>query len=85
MKKDASDIHLIAGIKPVMRVRRDLISYEDFDILTEEDMWEIYDYFVRGNVDKDRVFKGNQKIRFFFCIFRYTFKSKYFHFQMKSL
>ena len=62
MKKDASDIHLIAGIKPVMRVRRDLISYEDFDILTEEDMWEIYDYFVRGNVDKDRVFKETKRL-----------------------
>ena len=62
MKKDASDIHLIAGIKPVMRVRRDLITYEDFDILTEEDMWEIYDYFVRGNVDKDRVFKETKRL-----------------------
>ena len=62
MKKDASDIHLIAGIKPVMRVRRDLINYEDFDTLTEEDMWEIYDYFVRGNVDKDRVFKETKRL-----------------------
>lgn len=62
IKKDASDIHLIAGIKPVMRVRRDLINYEEFDILTEEDMWEIYDYFVRGNVDKDRVFKETKKL-----------------------
>ena len=62
MKNDASDIHLIAGIKPVMRVRRDLINYEDFDILTEEDMWEIYDYFVRGNVDKDRVFKETKRL-----------------------
>ena len=62
MKKDASDIHLIAGIKPVMRVRRDLINYKDFDILTEEDMWEIYDYFVRGNVDKDRVFKETKRL-----------------------
>ena len=62
MKKDASDIHLIAGIKPVMRARRDLINYEDFDILTEEDMWEIYDYFVRGNVDKDRVFKETKRL-----------------------
>ena len=62
MKKDASDIHLIAGIKPVMRVRRDLINYEDFDILTEEDMWEIYDYFVRGNVDIDRVFKETKRL-----------------------
>lgn len=62
IKKDASDIHLIAGIKPVMRVRRDLINYEEFDILTEEDMWEIYDYFVRGNVDKDKVFKETKKL-----------------------
>ena len=45
-----------------MRVRRDLIRYEDFDILTEEDMWEIYDYFVRGNVDKDRVFKETKRL-----------------------
>lgn len=62
IKKDASDIHLIAGIKPVMRVRRELINYEDFDTITEEDMWEIYDYFVRGNVDKDRVFKETKKL-----------------------
>lgn len=62
IKKDASDIHLIAGIKPVMRVRRDLINYEEFDVLTEEDMWEIYDYFVRGNVDKDRVFKETKRL-----------------------
>lgn len=62
IEKDASDIHLIAGIKPYLRVRRDLVDLEDFDELTDEDMFEIYDYFVRGNVEKDAVFKKDKKL-----------------------
>ena len=61
-ERDASDIHLIFGIKPILRVRRDLIELDDFDILSEDDMMDIYDYFVRGNVDKDEVFKKNKKL-----------------------
>ena len=56
LEKDASDVHLICGLKPILRIRRELIEYEDDSILTEDDMYEIYDYFVRGNVDKDKVF-----------------------------
>lgn len=62
IEKDASDIHLIGGIKPCLRVRRDLIDIDDFDALTEEDMFEIYDYFVRGNIEKDEVFKEEKKL-----------------------
>ena len=62
IEKDASDIHLIGGIKPCLRVRRDLVDIDDFEELTEEDMFEIYDYFVRGNVDKDEVFKKEKKL-----------------------
>ena len=61
-ERDASHIHLIFGIKPILRVRRDLIELDDFDILSEDDMMDIYDYFVRGNVDKDEVFKKNKKL-----------------------
>ena len=61
-EKDASDIHLICGIKPILRIMRDLISLEEFDILTEDDMMDIYDYFVRGNIDKDEVYKKNKKL-----------------------
>ena len=61
-ERDASDVHLIFGIKPILRVRRDLIELDDFDILSEDDMMDIYDYFVRGNVDKDEVFKKNKKL-----------------------
>lgn len=62
IEKDASDIHLIGGIKPCLRVRRDLVDIDGFDALTEEDMFEIYDYFVRGNIEKDEVFKEEKKL-----------------------
>ena len=60
--EDASDIHLIAGIKPVLRIKRDLIHMEECEELTEDDMLEIYDYFVRGNVQKDEVLKKEKKL-----------------------
>ena len=62
IEKDASDIHLIGGIKPCLRVRRDLVDIDGFEELTEEDMFEIYDYFVRGNIEKDEVFKEEKKL-----------------------
>ena len=62
LKKDASDVHLICGIKPMLRIRRDLIEYDCKSPLNEDDMYEVYDYFVRGNVDKDRVFKETKKL-----------------------
>ena len=61
-QKDASDVHLISGLKPMLRIRRDLIEYDCPAPLNEDDMYEVYDYFVRGNVDKDRVFKETKKL-----------------------
>ena len=49
-EKDASDIHLIYGLKPMLRIARDLIPVEEEEELTEEDLSEIYDYFIRGNL-----------------------------------
>lgn len=62
INEDASDIHLIAGIKPVLRIKRDLVHIEECEELTEEDMMEIYDYFVRGNIQKDEVLKKEKKL-----------------------
>ncbi len=53
----ASDAHFINGLKPMLRVNRDLIEFEDSDIITKDDMWDIYDYFLKGNVEKDASFK----------------------------
>lgn len=62
IEREASDIHLICGIKPKLRIIRDLVDVRDSEVLTEEDMTEIYDYFIRGNVERDRVFDETRKI-----------------------
>lgn len=62
IEKDASDIHFICGIKPMVRIIRDLLEVEDTEILTPEDMNEIYDYLVRGNIDKDNVYRETKKL-----------------------
>ncbi len=61
-ERDASDVHLIYGIKPILRIRRDLVEIEEYEPLTEDDMMDIYDYFVRGNVDKDSVYKEKKSL-----------------------
>ena len=62
MEIDASDVHLICGNKPMLRIARDLVPVEGSKVLTEDDMYEIYDTLVQGNVDKDEVFNTNRKL-----------------------
>ena len=61
-EKDASDVHLIYKLKPMLRIARDLIPIEEYDELTEEDLSEIYDYFIRGNLEKDETFKTKKRL-----------------------
>lgn len=61
-ERDASDVHLIYNNKPILRIRRDLVEIEEYEPLNEDDMADIYDYFVRGNVDKDDVYKKNKNL-----------------------
>lgn len=62
IQKGASDIHFIFGIKPMARIARELKEVENSEVLTAEDLNEVYDYLVRGNIDKDNIFKENKKL-----------------------
>ena len=62
IKKDASDIHFICGNKPMLRIIRELVEVSDCDVLSPDDMNEIYDYLIRGNIDKDNVYKETKKL-----------------------
>lgn len=62
IKRDASDIHLVSGMKPMLRIIRQLKEIEEYDVLTEQDMYEIYDSIVKGNLDKDNLFKETKKL-----------------------
>ena len=60
ISRDASDIHLIAGNKPMLRILRRLEPIEEMKELTEKDMIEVYDYLVKGNVEADDQYKTNR-------------------------
>ena len=62
IEKDASDIHLISGLKPMYRIARALVEMEGSTVLKDDDMYEMYDYLVRGNVDKDKVFNETRRL-----------------------
>lgn len=59
---DASDVHLIPGRRPTVRIARELKEIEQEEVLTESDMYEIYDYFIRGNVDKDEIYSQTRQL-----------------------
>lgn len=62
IEKDASDVHLISGNKPMLRISRELIPIEEMEELKDEDMSEIYDFLIMGNIDKDTVFNETRKL-----------------------
>ena len=62
ISKDASDIHLVCGNKPLIRIVRKLEEIDEYPVLTQEDMYDIYDSIIKGNLDKDELFKKTKKI-----------------------
>jgi len=66
IENDASDIHLVAGRRPSVRIARMLTEIEDVEELTESEMFEMYEYFIRGNVDKDTEYHKSKQIDFSF-------------------
>ncbi len=62
LEKDASDIHLIKGLKPILRIRRALVEISEMPVIEEIDLYDIYDYIVQGNVDKDQQYKQKRKL-----------------------
>lgn len=59
---DASDVHLVPGRRPTVRIARNLREITEEEILTESDMYEIYDYFIRGNVDRDEIYNQTRQL-----------------------
>ena len=62
ISKDASDIHFIVENKPMLRIARDLVPAENGEVLTEEDMNDVYDFLVKGNIEADKVFQETRKL-----------------------
>ena len=62
LDRDASDIHLMNGLRPILRIARDLVEIPNIDVMDEETLYEVYDYIVRGNIVKDEIYKEERKL-----------------------
>ena len=62
IEDDASDVHFVAENKPVLRIKRKLVPLLTMKDITPEDMNELYDYLIGGNVEKDEFFRNERKI-----------------------
>ncbi|MBO5178892.1 MAG: Flp pilus assembly complex ATPase component TadA [Clostridia bacterium] len=56
----ASDIHLIHKNRPILRVKKELIYLNEYDVLEAEDMQTLYNYFVGDNEEKRQAFNKNK-------------------------
>lgn len=62
VQRGASDIHLQNGLKPILRIARDLLESKVADVMDENSLYEIYDYIIRGNVVKDDIYKEERRL-----------------------
>lgn len=47
VQKGASDIHLLNGLKPILRIARDLVEIPDIEPMDEGILYDMYDYILR--------------------------------------
>ena len=62
IEKEASDIHLMSGLKPMFRIARSLVEMENSNAIKDDDMYDVYDHIVMGNIEKDKVFNTTRKL-----------------------
>ncbi len=62
IEKKASDIHLVKGKRPILRINRDLIELGEFNELKNEDVFWIYDHFLGGNLELHAIFEREKKL-----------------------
>lgn len=56
IKKDATDIHFVLESKPMYRIGKSLVNMEGSTKLENEDMYQIYNYVIDGNLAKEKLF-----------------------------
>lgn len=62
VKHGASDIHLKINEIPKYRIATGIMDAPNFKVLTQSDMYEIYDYVVVGNIKLDEKYKETKNL-----------------------
>lgn len=62
ISRKASDIHLTLGVKPIYRINRELVEMNNSGVITDGDLFEVYNYFVKGNEGLEETFEKNKRL-----------------------
>lgn len=62
IKRKASDIHLVKGMKPILRVNKDLLILDNMTVLEVNDIENIYKYFLKDNPELNEEFNKKRKL-----------------------
>ena len=62
IEKDASDIHFVEGNKPILRIARRLVPVDNQKPITENDMNDIYDFLLKGNLAADKIYQATKRV-----------------------
>ena len=62
INRDASDIHLINGMRPILRIARSLVELKEVEPLDEDALYGVYDYIIKGNVEKNEEYLEQRKL-----------------------
>ena len=58
----ASDIHIVQGHRPLLRVNKILKTLDDFDIIDHDDVYEYFRYFVKDNPQLVSAYQSERRL-----------------------
>lgn len=62
VKTSASDIHIVRGSKPIYRINRVLTESKTFTVITENDLNDIFNFFVGENYELRDMFEREKRL-----------------------
>lgn len=62
IKQDASDVHLVYNLKPYLRVKRQLVKLDMFDLITKEELKETFEEIIAKDKNKRDMFEQKRRL-----------------------
>ena len=62
IKQDASDVHLVHNLKPYLRVKRQLVKLNKFEVLTKEELKQMFEEIIGKDKNKKDYFENKRRL-----------------------
>ena len=59
---NASDIHIVEGVRPVFRINRELIEMQGVDPLNVNDIYDVFHFFLKDNDAMKEIFEKEKRL-----------------------